>query len=144
MSINKRSAPIVVVLNSKQIYTGPFSKSTPPSRQVHKEPTASTALKRKASSPVSSQQPPKLLQSQNKLWPQMCIQIIFQMYAIYLTVQNGFLGKQMSKFSLASEHCTCHGLWSQNHCPFSIRSWQVTMPAPHSSEGPKSQRSKIL
>ena len=76
----------------------------------------------------------------------MCIQIIFQMCTINLTVHHllGFLGKQVSKFPLASERCTCHGLRSQNHCMFAIRSWQATLPRRHPSEGPQSQRSKVL
>lgn len=74
----------------------------------------------------------------------MCIQIIFQMYTIYLTVHNGFLGKQMSKFPLTSECHTCHGLWCQNLCMFGIKSWQGTLPQQRPSEGPQSPRSKIL
>lgn len=36
------------------------------------------------------------------------------MRAIYLTVHSDFLAKQMSKFPLAGDCCTCHGLWPQN------------------------------
>ena len=67
-------------------------------------------------------QPPKLVLSRNRVWPQTCIQIIFQMCIIYLTVHKDFLIKQMSKFPLANECCTCHGLRSQNHCMLGIRS----------------------
>lgn len=57
------------------------------------------------------------------------------MCVIYLTVHKDFLTKQMSKFPLANECCTCHGLRSQNHCMLGIRSWQVTLPRHYPSEG---------
>lgn len=44
MSINKKSAPIATILNSKLILKGPFSKDTPPSGQAHKRPTARASL----------------------------------------------------------------------------------------------------
>ena len=54
MSINKKSALIVSVLNSKQTSTEPFSKGIPASGQAHKRPTAPDSLKRKAFFPQSS------------------------------------------------------------------------------------------